>query len=69
MTGHDETPLEKGERHVAEAEMRIARQNQIIAELDRDDHPHAAARARRVLAVMEQTLQVLRQHLKILRGG
>jgi|KBSSwiStaDraftv2_1062776.scaffolds.fasta_scaffold3397613_1 hypothetical protein len=69
MTNSDETPLEMGERHVAEGGVRIARQNEIVDEMDRDDHPAAAARGRRVLATMERTLRVLRQHLKILRGG
>ena len=56
------------ERHVAEGEARIRRQREIVEEMDRDNHPDAAAMGRRTLAVMEQTLRVLRQHLDLLRG-
>ena len=65
MTDRKETPLEMGERHVAEGEVRIARQREIVEEMDRDNHPNAAATARRVLAVMEDSLRLL-QHLDML---
>ena len=68
MTDRKETPLEMGVRHVAEGEVRIARQRKIVEEMDRDNHPNAAATARRVLAVMEDPLRLLRQHLDMLRG-
>jgi hypothetical protein len=52
-------------RHVAEAEARVARQEAIIAELDRDGHPAAAERARRILATLSQSLVLAREHLRI----
>jgi hypothetical protein len=68
MTDRDETPLEQAERHVAEIEARIARQREIIDEMERDHHPTAAATGRRVLAVMQETLRVLRRQVEMLRG-
>ena len=64
-----ETPLELAERHVAEGEARIARQKAIVEAMDRDNHPITAEQARRVLAVMKETLRLLRQHLEIMRGA
>jgi hypothetical protein len=66
MTDPNETPLEKGKRHVAEAEARIARQKAIVEAMERDKHPDAAERAGRVLVVMEETLRLLRQHVEVM---
>lgn len=68
MTDRYETPLEMAQRHIAACEVRIARQREIIEEMDRDHHPAAAATARRALAVMEQTLQVLCRQSRMLRS-
>ena len=67
MTDRDETPQEMAARHIAESEVRIARQKKLIEEMDRDDHPDAASRGRQVLAVFEETLRVLRRHAETLR--
>jgi hypothetical protein len=48
--------LTLAERHVAEGERRLARQRELIAELDRDGHD--TKRARMILATMQDT-QVL----------
>ena len=44
---------------VAAAEARVRRQEQILAELERDKHAAAAEVARRLLADMRQTLALL----------
>jgi hypothetical protein len=48
LIDRDETLLEMVERQIAECEARIARQKAIIEEMDRDNHPNAAATGRRV---------------------
>ena len=62
-----EDPLAQAERHVTEAEARIARQREIIAELDRDGHERTAAKARQLLATFQQTLDLARNRLRIQR--
>jgi hypothetical protein len=59
-----ETPLAQAERHVAEGEQRLARQRSILEQMERDKHPGAAEQARKVLAVMEQSLRLSQQHLE-----
>jgi hypothetical protein len=59
--------LDLAERHVAEAEARVKRQEQIVAEMTRDKHLEAAARARAVLATFCETLTLMRSHLATLR--
>ena len=54
VTERDETLLEMAERHVAESKERIARQNALIEEMVRDNHPDVAARGRRVLATKKR---------------
>lgn len=68
VTEREETPLEMSERHVEESEARIARQKALLETMERDNHPDTAARARHVLAIMEETLRLLRQHVEMLRG-
>src|SRR5689334_6503815 len=51
-----ESHLAQAERHVREGEARVARLIAIIEELERDGHPKAAARAREVLATIQQSL-------------
>jgi hypothetical protein len=60
-----ETPLEMARRHVAQSEARIARQRKILAEMQADNHPTAADAAQRVLATMETTLAIMRDHLRL----
>ena len=59
-----EDPLAQAERHVREAEERIGRQLEIIAELDRDGHDRMAAKARHLLAIFQQTLGLAHDHLR-----
>ena len=59
-----EDPLAQAERHVREAEERIARQQEIIAELDRDGHERTAAQARQLLTAFEQTLDLAHDHVR-----
>lgn len=60
-----ETSLEKARRHVAEGEIRCARQTEILREMVADNHPHAAKMAQRVLFTLKDTLDVLRRHLAL----
>jgi hypothetical protein len=59
----EETPLAQSRRHVLEGEEMVARQRALVEEVDRE-HPEIAAQARRVLAIMEETLRLSRQHLE-----
>jgi hypothetical protein len=61
---HHQLQTEAG---AAESEVRIARQKAIIEEMVQHNHPTAAATARHVLAVMEETLRLLRRHIEIVR--
>ncbi|MBV9198564.1 MAG: hypothetical protein JO320_04565 [Alphaproteobacteria bacterium] len=56
--------MPRAERHVREAEERIARQHEIIAELDRDGHQRMAAKARQLLAAFQQTLDLAHHHVR-----
>ena len=60
-----ETPLVTARRRVAEGEARCARQAEILREMIADNHPHAAEMAKRVLATLEDTLERMREHLRI----
>ncbi|MBX6745165.1 MAG: hypothetical protein IRY87_24285 [Acetobacteraceae bacterium] len=60
-----EDALAQAERHVREAEGHIAHQLRIIEELDRDDHPRAAAMAREVLRTLQRSLELAREHLRL----
>ena len=63
-----EDSLAMAERHVREGEERVARQIAIVEEMDRDNHPQAAAMARVVLATLQATLALMRGHLREARG-
>ena len=62
-----EDPLAMAERHVREGEVRVARQLVIIEEMDRDNHPEAAAMGRVVLVTLQATLDLMRGHLRMER--
>jgi hypothetical protein len=64
VVAQPETGLEMARRHVAEGEARCARQREIIAEMVADNHPNAAVVARQVLATLETTLTLMRDHLR-----
>jgi hypothetical protein len=54
--GHPETPLEMERRHVREGNERIARQETMVARLDRRRDPEAAVLARELLDTMRSLL-------------
>jgi hypothetical protein len=64
-----ESDLDIAERHVAEAEVCIARQEEIINKLERDNHPDLARMARHVLETFGCTLNLMRVHLIRLRAS
>jgi hypothetical protein len=53
-------------RHVAEGEERVARQEILIAELDRDGHPELAVEAREILTTLQTSLQLQRDDLSLI---
>ena len=59
-----EDALARAERHVREAEGHVAHLLAIIEELDRDNHPEAAGRARKVLVTLRRSLELSRAHLR-----
>ena len=63
-----ESKLEIAERHVVEGEMRIARQRELVAKMERGGHELTAAEARIAVSVMETTLELMRDHLRKERG-
>ena len=63
-----ESPIEMARRHVAEADQRVARQKALLDELLRDGHAgRGIAQARSVLEVLEQSLRLAREHLRLER--
>ena len=50
-----ESPLHMAQRHVSEEQARIARQEELIAELDRGGHGHMLPEAREQLRVMRES--------------
>jgi hypothetical protein len=50
-------------RHVAEGEERVARQEILIAELDRDGHAELAVKARALLTTFKTSLRLMRADL------
>ncbi|MBL6455268.1 hypothetical protein JMJ55_08035 [Belnapia sp. T6] len=56
------------ERHVREGEARVARQERLIANLERDNHPERAIVGRQVLANLRWSQELSRGHLERLRG-
>lgn len=62
-----EDALAMAQRHVLELEDNVARQEALVAELDREKHPGAAAHAREVLTTFRQSLELAREHLQLER--
>jgi hypothetical protein len=50
-------------RHVREAEGHVARQEALVAKLDRDGHAELAAQARMLLATLQTSLKLAREDL------
>ena len=48
--------VEVGRKHILDQQLRIERQRVLLAKLERDEHPDGVARARGVVAKMEQAL-------------
>lgn len=64
VSAHHETAVEMAQRHVREGEKRITRQEAMVAELDRDNHPEAATLGRKVLETMRSSLDLMKRHLQ-----
>jgi hypothetical protein len=61
-----ESPLEMAQRHVVEAEQRIARQQALLETLKRDGHSgRIIAEAQTVAATLEESLRLAKQHLEM----
>jgi DNA-binding ferritin-like protein len=58
------TALHIAERHVREGQQRIARQREIIEEMERDGHKRTAQVARTVLVQLVRALEPAQQHLR-----
>jgi hypothetical protein len=58
-----ETLLEMARRHVREGVLRVARQEEIVSELDRGNHPETATFGRDVLKTMRLSLDLMKHHL------
>jgi hypothetical protein len=63
-----EDRLSMARRHVAEGEERVARQEILIAELDRDGHPELAVEARELLATLQTSLRLQRDDLSLIES-
>jgi hypothetical protein len=60
-----EDPISQARRHVAEAEVRIERQEALVAALsDSSKHISLAGQAREILSTLKQTLRLARDHLE-----
>ena len=65
MSGHPETLLEMARRHACEGVMRVARQEEIVAALDRNiNYRSQAALAREILVTLNSSLNLMKHHLR-----
>jgi hypothetical protein len=62
-----ESELEIASRHVREGEAHVAAQLAIIAKFEREGHERAAALARDLLRIFEDTLATHRRRLEMVR--
>jgi hypothetical protein len=60
-----ETPMEQAERHVREADERVARQETILADLERAGSLELLETARSLLTILRETREAMRDHLEI----
>ncbi len=58
-----ETPLEQCQRHVSEGVERIAKQEALIAGLERDGHEQMVPAAQTLLTALKATQQLGEEHL------
>ena len=63
MSDPTETPVQMAERHVMEGQARAARQEALIAELDRDGHDHVLPEANEALKEMREFQAQAQEHL------
>jgi hypothetical protein len=61
----DETLMEQAERHVREADERVARQEAILADLERAGSLELLETARSLLTILRGTRKAMRDHLEI----
>jgi hypothetical protein len=59
-----ETAIRQARRHVREGEKHVAKQTTLVAKLEQQGHLHEADQARQTLAVLEESLQLHREHLE-----
>ena len=64
MTAQTETLLQQARRHVREGEVRIARQEALVARSGTDGHADAATVARGVLETMRSSLDLMKYPLR-----
>jgi hypothetical protein len=63
---HTEDPVSQARRHVAEAEVRIERQEALVVRLSNSNkYTDLADEARKILATLKQTLRLARDHLAL----
>jgi len=55
-TPADKSTVEIGKKHILDQQLRIGRQRELMAKLERDGHSDVVADARRALSEMEQML-------------
>ena len=58
-----ETQLEQCQRHVSQGAERIARQEALLARLERDGHEHMLPDARTLLTALQATQRLGEEHL------
>jgi hypothetical protein len=69
VSGHPETLLLMARRHVREGGIRVARQEEIVAALDRDpNYRPQAALAREILTSLHTSLDLMKHHLRAIEA-
>jgi hypothetical protein len=64
MSDGSEDLLAMTRRHVLEAQGHVARQETLVAKLDREGRVALAAKAREILAILRTSLALAQEHLK-----
>ena len=59
-----ETPLEMARRYVAEAEERCTRLTDLLETMEAQNPPQAIEPVQRLLAVLDRTLVIMREHVR-----
>lgn len=66
MTSSEDEHLVQAQRHVGEAEQRVAQQRRLIAQLAADGHD--TAEAEKFLETLIQALAAMREHLQLIQA-